>query len=583
MDKEAVAAILDEIALLLELKGENPFKSRAYSNAARTVEALPGDLAAMARAGRLTHLPGIGDAIRAKLTELLETGRLPYYERLRSEFPPGIFELLAIPGLGPRKLRALYSELGVDSPDSLERACLDGRVADLKGFGATTQAKLLEGIARHRQNRGFFRLGDVMATAATIRATIREWPEVSQVDFAGEFRRGCEILREISFVASSRAPDAVLNLFCSLPGTTVIAREAAAAKVTLRDGLPCALHVTTDAGYPFRLLWMTGGDGHLRGLARIAAQRGAELTPDGLAPTPQGPLHSEADVYAHLGLARIPPELREDQGEIEAALGHELPRLIEWTDLRGTFHNHTTASDGSDSLEQMAAAARDLGMEYLGIADHSHSSAQARGLDEVRLLAQVRQIRALNDASDDLRLLAGSEVDILKDGTLDFPDDILAQLDYAVASIHSHFGLDEDAMTRRIIRAAENPHVTMLGHLTGRLLLERPPYAVDAGRVIDACAATGTWIEINANPRRLDMDWRLWRRARDRGVIAAINPDAHSQRQLAYLRIGVGIARKGWLRKSDVANTRPLPELLEMLAAKRRKFSPASAPDKSRG
>lgn len=569
MDNEAVASILDEIAVLLELKGENPFKCRAYSNAARTVESLPEDLGAMVRAGRLAHVPGIGDAIRAKLSELMQTGRLPYHEKLRTEFPPGILELLRIPGLGPKKLRVLYAELGVGSIEALEKACIEGRVAGLKGFGDATQGRILDGLRRLREYRGLFRLGDIMGTAWGIRSAMRVWPEISQVEAAGELRRNCEVVRGVEFVASSRHPDAVLNLFCALPGATLVSRDTASATVMLKGGLPATLHVTTDQHFPFRLLWATGSQGHLDDLARHAASRGVDLRPEGTAPAPEnGPL-TEADLYAALGLPAIPPELREGLGEIDAALAGDLPRLIDWTDLRGTFHNHTDASDGRDSLEQMAAAARDLGMEYLGIADHSHSSAQARGLDESRLLAQIAAIRALNAGFDDFRLLAGSEVDILKDGSLDFPDDVLSRLDYAVASVHSLFHLDREAMTRRILRAVENPHVTMLGHMTGRLLLERPPYALDAEKIIDACAATGTWIELNANPRRLDMDWRLWRRARDKGVIAAINPDAHAGAQLAYLRIGVAIARKGWLRKSDVANTRPLPELMKLLSAKR--------------
>lgn len=569
MDNEAVASILDEIAVLLELKGENPFKCRAYSNAARTVESLPEDLGAMVRAGRLTHVPGIGDAIRAKLSELMQTGRLPYHENLRTEFPPGILELLRIPGLGPKKLRVLYSELGIGSIEALEKACIEGRVAALKGFGDATQGRILDGLRRLREYRGLFRLGDIMGTAWGIRSAMRVWPEISQVETAGELRRNCEVVRGVEFVASSRHPDAVLNLFCALPGASLVSRDTASATVMLKGGLPATLHVTTDLDFPFRLLWATGSQEHLTALVRHAASRGVELCPEGIAPAPENAPSTEADLYAALGLPAIPPELREGLGEIDAALAGALPRLIDWTDLRGTFHNHTDASDGRDSLEQMAAAARDLGMEYLGIADHSHSSAQARGLDESRLLAQIAAIRALNARFDDFRLLAGSEVDILKDGSLDFPDDVLSRLDYAVASVHSLFHLDREAMTRRILRAVENPHVTMLGHMTGRLLLERPPYALDAEKIIDACAATGTWIELNANPRRLDMDWRLWRRARDKGVIAAINPDAHAGAQLAYLRIGVAIARKGWLRISDVANTRPLPELMRLLSAKR--------------
>lgn len=573
MDKESAAAILDEIALLLELKGENPFKARAYTRAARVLDSFPGDLTSLARAGRLKELPGIGAAILAKLTELLETGHLAYHDRLRAEFPPGIFELLRIQGLGPRKLAALRGELGIDSPEALERACIEGRVAGLKGFGPATQAKLLAGIGRLRQYQGLFRLGDVQAAAESIRSTLREWPEISQLEPAGDLRRGCEVIRETVLVASTRSAHAVLDRFCSLPTTRVLSREPTSALIAPHGGPPCRLLVTTEKEFPFQLLWLTGGPGHLRDLAAHAADHGFELRQDGLHPSPPQPVPCEAEIYAQLGLPTIAPELREGLGEIQAAKTGALPRLLEWTDLRGTFHNHTIASDGRDSLLQMADAARELGMEYLGIADHSRSSAQAGGLDERRLLAQVEEILEFNKESSGLRLLAGCEVDILKDGSLDFPDEILARLDYAVASIHAHFGLDEAHMTRRIIRAAENPHVTMLGHLTGRLLLERPPYALDAEKVIDACAATGTWIELNCNPRRLDMDWRLWKRARDKGVIAVLNPDAHSHRQFAYLRLGATIARKGWLRKSDVANTRPLPELLDMLSAKRRNHS----------
>lgn len=577
MDKDLVADILREIGLLLQLKGENPFKSRAYERAAEVVETFQGDLGAMAAADRLGELPGIGDAIRKKLTELLLTGRLPYHEKLRAEFPAGVFDLLRIEGLGPRRVGILFEKLRIDSPDALERACEADQIASLKGFGPATQAKLLDGIRRLRQYRDSYRLGEFQDLVGVIRSTLRGWNEISQLETAGETRRGCEVVQELTFLASTTSPDAVLDRFCRLPDATTISKDAGSAVVFLKNLLPCRLCVTSEQEFPWRLIRLTGSMAHLDDLAARAKAGGADLLEDGFNPASGSAIRCEADVYAHLGLQTIPPEMREGQGEVEAAIKGKLPRLLEWTDLRGTLHVHTTASDGRDSLEKMVDAAHELGMEYIGIADHSRSSAQAKGLDPKRLLQQVREIGALNANLQGIRVLAGTEVDILKDGSLDFPDEILAGLDYAVASVHARFALDEDSMTRRIIRAAENPYVTMLGHLTGRLLLERPPYPVDVIKIIDACAATGTWIEFNANPRRLDMDWRFWKYARDKGVMAVINPDAHSRQQLGYLRFGVTVARKGWLTKSDVANTRPLPAFLELLKAKRLRFSKGHA------
>jgi DNA polymerase (family 10) len=382
-----------------------------------------------------------------------------------------------------------------------------------------------------------------------------------------------EVVKDADIVASSRDPEAVMAAFTGLEGVArVTARGSTKSSVILTNGLPCDLRVVEDAHFPATLLHFTGSKEANIALRQRAQARGLKLSEYGLEPDPpqpQAPLPKypdEASIYHALDLEFIPPELRENLGEIEAAAQGKLPRLLEWSDLRGCFHNHTHESDGTSSLDDMAAAAEELGLEYLGIADHSKSSVQARGLSEERLLAQVKAIHAHNRSHPGIHLFAGVECDILKDGTLDYDDSILAQLDYVIASVHSAFNLDERAMTRRIIRAVENEHVTMLGHLTGRLLLQRPPYAVDIARVIDACAATGTWIELNSNPWRLDMDWRHWKRARDRGVLCAINPDAHSPSQLGTLGLGARIARKGWLRKQDVVNTLPLQEMRRMLA-----------------
>jgi DNA polymerase (family 10) len=572
MDAATVAEALREIALLLELKGENPFKIRAYQNGARAVESRAAELAALVAEGRLGEVPGLGEALQEKITTLFQTGRLPFLEALRAEFPPGFLELLQIPGLGPKKAIRLRDALGIDSVDTLRAACQDGRVAQLDGFGAKTAAKLLEGITQRQTFAGQFRLGDALPAAEAIVEALRAHPAVIRVSLAGSLRRMKEVVKDADIVASSRDPEAVMAAFTGLEGVArVTARGSTKSSVILTNGLPCDLRVVEDAHFPATLLHFTGSKEANIALRQRAQARGLKLSEYGLEPDPpqpQAPLPKypdEASIYHALGLEFIPPELRENLGEIEAAAQGKLPRLLEWSDLRGCFHNHTNESDGTSSLADMAAAAEELGLEYLGIADHSKSSVQARGLSEERLLAQVKAIHAHNRSHPGIHLFAGVECDILKDGTLDYDDSILAQLDYVIASVHSAFNLDERAMTRRLIRAVENEHVTMLGHLTGRLLLQRPPYAVDIARVIDACAANGTWIELNSNPWRLDMDWRHWKRARDRGVLCAINPDAHSPSQLGTLGLGARIARKGWLRKQDVVNTLPLQEMRRML------------------
>jgi len=573
MDAAAVADALREIAQLLELKGENPFKIRAYQNGARAVESHAADLSLLVEENRLGEVPGLGEALQEKITTLVRTGSLPFLENLRAEFPPAFPDLLRIPGLGPKKAAVLLDRLGIDSVETLESACQDGRVAALDGFGAKTAAKLLEGIAQRRAFSGQFRLGDALPAAEALVETLRAHPAVLRISLAGSLRRMKEVVKDADIVASSNDPGAVMDAFAQLEGVArVTSRGATKSSVVLSNGLPCDLRVVADADFPATLLHFTGSKEASVVLRQRAQARGLKLSEYGLEAENQATANQkrkftdEAALYKALDLDFIPPELRENLGEIEAAAAGQLPRLLEWTDLRGCFHNHTDASDGSASLETMAAAAEALGLEYLGIADHSKSSVQANGLSEERLLAQVQAIRTHNRSAPGIHLFAGVECDILKDGTLDFGDDILAQLDYVVASIHSAFSLDEAAMTRRIIRAVENEHVTLLGHLTGRLLLERPPYAVDIAKVIDACAATGTWIEFNANPWRLDMDWRHWKQARDKGVLCAINPDAHTPSQLGYLHLGARLARKGWLRKNDVVNTLPLKEMQKMLA-----------------
>jgi DNA polymerase (family X) len=585
--KERIAETLESIARLLELKGENPFKIRAYTNAAHIVETYAGDLAAAALEDRLQEIEGIGASMAEKIAELIRTGRLEYFEKLRAEFPPGLFELFELQGLGAKKIKALYEKLGVQSLATLEEACRAGRVAELPGFGPKSAENILRSLADRARHVGDFRLGDVAADAESLLEDLRAHDAVLLLALAGSYRRRKEIVHDLDYIVSTQDPAAVSAYFVSHPMVgQVLAHGATKSSVRLVSGVQADLRVVTGEQYPFALNYFTGSKEHNIIMRQRALDRGWTLNeyrlapaevkkrgPKAVSPGPP-PIDTEEDLYRALGLDYVEPELRENLGEFEAAERHTLPRLVELSNLRGTFHCHTTASDGRSSLEEMAAAAQELGLDYLGIADHSKSSFQAHGLSEKQLLQQAAQIRKLNRDFDGFRLFAGVECDILKDGSLDYPNEVLAQLDYVVASVHAVFNLPEAEMTRRIIRALTNPHVTMLGHLTGRLLAERDGYRVDVPAVIEAAAETGTIIELNANPHRLDMDWRWWPLAREKGVRCAINPDAHHVSGLQHLWFGVGAARKGWLTTQDVVNSLPLGKIEAVLARKRQHSHP---------
>ncbi len=583
MDKATIADVLEKIATLLELKGENPFKIRAYTNAARSLETWGGNISDLRDEETLEKIPGIGKAIAAKIKELVETGSLKFFEDLRSEFPAEILELFSLPGLGAKKIKALYEQLQVSSIAQLQEACTAGRVAELPGFGKTTQDKLCRAIAERTKHAGSFHLGAIAAEAETLQNDLRAHPDALHVCIGGSYRRRKEIVRDLDFIVATSAPAEITAIFAQHPLVeSIIAQGPTKSSVRLRSGIQCDLRVVTGAEYPFALNYFTGSKEHNIVMRNRALQRGWTLNEYRLGPAPpvaDSPkkkttgkipeVREEADLYRALELDYIPPELRENCGEFEAASAKTLPRLVEAENLRGTFHCHTTASDGHNSLEEMAAAAQSLGLQYLGIAEHSRSSIQANGLDVPRLRAQVAAIRKLNREFENFRLFAGVECDILRDGSLDFDDEVLAELDYVVASVHSAFTLSEADMTRRIIRAMSNPFVTMLAHPTGRLLLKRDPYAVDVPAIIEAAAETGTWIEINAAPKRLDLDWRWWPLAKEKGVKCVINPDAHRTERLQELWFGIGVARKGWLTKADVMNCLPLGKIEGELTRKR--------------
>jgi DNA polymerase (family X) len=587
MTKAQIAEVLQEIATLLELKDENPFKIRAYANAARSIETWGGNLTDLQDEEALAKIPGIGKAIAAKIKELAATGKLKYVEELRAEFPAAILELFSISGLGAKKIKALYEKLHISSVEQLLAACESGKVAELPGFGETTQTKICAAIQQRAKHSGYFQFGQIAAEAESLRRDLAGHPDTLQVEIAGSYRRRREIVRDIDFVVATKKPDAITKFFAQHAlVANVIAQGPTKTSVHLRSGIQCDLRVVTTAEYPFALNYFTGSKEHNIEMRSRALGRGWTLNEYRLGKLPRDPkarpgrtkkkpaakiplVNEEADLYRALDLDFVPAELRENCGEFEAGENHSLPRLIEKQNLRGTFHCHTVASDGHNTLEEMANAAQELGLEYLGIAEHSKSSIQAHGVDAAKLGAQVSAIRKLNKRFDGFRLFAGVECDILRDGKLDFPDDVLSDLDFVVASIHSVFNLPEAEMTKRIIRAMENPFVTILAHPTGRLLLKRDPYLVDIPAVIEAAAATGTWIELNAAPKRLDLDWRWWPRAKEKGVKCVINPDAHRTERLQDLWFGVGIARKGWLTKADVMNCLPLEKIEAALQAKR--------------
>ena len=562
--RERLVEVLEEIALLLEIQGENPFKIRAYRQGAEVVSGYDGDIVALARDNKLEGIKGLGDALRDKLHELATTGELEFHKKLRVGYPDSFFDLFDLDGLGPKKIAVLNRELNVDSIVTLKAACEAGIVAGLPGFGAKTQTKILESLARREQSAEAFRLDIAIQAAEDILETLRMHPEVLRASVAGSTRRSKEIVRDLDIIVATPKPAELTAFFAKQEfAKEVIAQGDTKCSIRLESGMQCDLRAVSNDQYPFALFYFTGSKEHNVAIRSRALKKGWSLNEYAFTGDNVPVIRDEADIYRALGLDFVPPELRENRGEIEAADEGTLPRLLEWENLRGTFHNHTTESDGKASLHAMAEGARELGLQYLGIADHSKSSPQANGLSVERLAAQVETIAAWNreHGGEQFRLFAGSEVDILKSGALDFEDDLLASLDYAVASVHNAFTLDEDEMTKRIIKAMENPYITMLGHLTGRLLLRRDGYAVNHEKIIDCAAETRTVIELNCNPKRFDMDWRWWHRARDKGVLCSINPDAHSVNQLQFLRFGASVARKGWLRREDVVNTKSLKEM----------------------
>ncbi|MGV8058523.1 MAG: DNA polymerase/3'-5' exonuclease PolX [Smithellaceae bacterium] len=568
--KETVIKILEEIAVLLELSGENPFKSRAYQNAARNLEKLDTDFLNLVKQKKLSHVQGIGEAINKKIEELVETGKLSYYESLKASIPPGHLEMLKITGLGPKKIHALYEQLGTKTIGELEYACHENHLTELKGFGKKTQDNILAGIEKLKLYKERRLYAEVAADAQALLSMLTDNKDVRRASLAGSLRRSAETVKDIDIVASSENAGRLADYFASLPQVDAISGKGITkVSVTLRSGINADLRIVADPEFPHALLHFTGSKEHNTALRGRAKDLGLKINEYGLWQGGKNiACRSEEEIFSHLDLSYIPPELRENMGEIEAAEKRTLPVLVDEKDICGLFHVHTDFSDGAETLESMVEAARKMGMQYIGVSDHSQSAYYAGGLKIEEIETQHELIAKLNEKYFPFHIFQGIESDILPDGSLDYSDDILRNFDFVIAAIHSNFHMDEEEMTRRIIKALQNPATTMLAHPTGRLLLAREPYAVNITEIIDTAASSGKVLELNANPHRLDLDWRNCILARKKGVKISINPDAHHASGLNDIGFGIKIARKGWLEKEDCLNCLNLNEVKKYLNSK---------------
>jgi DNA polymerase (family 10) len=570
MKNTAIAKVFQDMADLLELKGENVFKIRAYQRAARTFEHLPKEIEIMLEEGEdLQTIPGVGEAIAKKTIELVNTGKLRVYEELKAEFPEGITKLLEIPGIGPKTANRLSTELGIKSVDDLEQAIKDGRVAGLFRLGDKTADNILQQIQALRRKDQRIPIGEALPVVDEIFKALRPLPGVKNLTAAGSLRRFRETVGDIDLMGTADNPEEVINAFVNLPQVReVLAKGPTKASVILPGGLQADLRMVEHDSFGSLLQYFTGSKQHNVTLRTREQKKGLKLSEYGITDTRTDKLEkfaTEEAFYRRLGLQYIPPEIREDQGEIELAEKGEVPKLVELSDIKGDIHVHTDWSDGHDSIEAMAQAAKALGYQYLAITEHSAGRGIAHGLNEERLRQQIDEIKRLNQQLEGIRLLTGTEVDIRADGSIDLPDGLLADLDIVIAAIHSAMTQSEEQTTRRILGAIENPHVDAIAHPTCRLLGEREPVAIDLEAVFRAAVKYNKALEINAMPSRLDLKDIHVYRARELGVKLIMGTDAHSTAHLGFMRFGVGVARRGWCQPKDILNTRPLEEILTFL------------------
>jgi len=569
MNNAAIAQVFQDMAELLELKEENPFKIRAYQKAARTIESLPVELEQLMNEGRLREIPGVGEAIAKKITELLTTGKLEVYEKLRSESPAGVTTLMAIPGIGLKTALRLSKELGISTVDELEKAVVAGKVASLYRLGDKTAANIMRHIQTLRRKDKRIPLGQALPLAEEIVSALKKYPGVRNMVAAGSLRRFKETVGDIDIMGTADDPENVIQAFVRLPQVEeVLAKGSTKVSVIVKNGLQVDLRMVEHDSFGSLLQHFTGSKEHNVTLRERAVKQGLSLSEYGITVVKTGKTEkftTEEDFYKRLGLQYIPPELRENRNEIELAEKGALPKLIELSDIEGDFHVHTEWSDGHDSVEAMAVAAQSKGYKYLAITDHSAGRGIAHGLNEERLRQQMAEIKSLDKKLKGIRLFTGIEVDIRADGALDYPDELLSEMDVVVAAIHSGMGQDRDKMTRRLIRALENPHVDILAHPTCRLLGEREPVDVDIEEVLRAALRTDTALEINAMPDRLDLKDIHVLRAKELGVKLIIGTDAHSIGQLDLMHFGVGVVRRGWCEGGDIINTMGLKEVESFL------------------
>ena len=565
MQKKPVSDIFENIAMLLEIKGENPFKSRAYYNAAKALSGIT-NLEELVKEKRLREIKGIGEALSQKIEEYSKTGTMAYYEELTQVVPESLLELMQIPNLGPKKIKVLYDELEITNIGELEYACKENRLIHLTGFGEKTQEKVLKGIEFFKRHKGEFLFGDVYQEAERIRQRLSTIVDPIWAEVCGSIRRRKEVVRDMDILVAAENHEKIASFFVSMPEVDqVLVTGETKTSVRMKSGIEADLRVVTRQEFPYALVYFTGSKEHNVRLRGIAKKKGWKLNEYGIFDGDNLVIcKSEEEIYRALGLPYIPPELREDSGEIEAAEQDKLPSLIQHEDIRGIFHVHTDFSDGVDSLERMVEAAQKFGFSYLGVSDHSKTAYYAGGLKHDAILKQWEVIDTLNKKNSTFRIFKGIESDILSGGSLDYDDSILEGFDFVIASVHSGFTMKKDDMEERILKAMKNPYTTILGHPTGRLLLSRDGYQVDMMRIIDCAAQNHVILELNASPYRLDIDWRYLKYAKDKGVMISINPDAHAVAGLEEVFFGVNIARKGWQESKDILNTRDVNDIKEI-------------------
>jgi len=572
LHNEDFAAVFDEIADLLEIEGDNPFRIRAYRNGARTLRELGRDVRTLIGQGMdLTRLAGIGRNLAEKIHEIQDTGNCSTLDKLRRQMPADLSALLKLPGLGPKRVHALYHELDIHTHEQLERAARDGLIRQLPGFGEKTEARILEAIQAHADSARRFKLVVAARYAEPLNTYLGSVGGVQQVEVAGSYRRARETVGDLDILVTATDGREVIDHFIAYDEVeTVVSRGGTRATVILHSGLQVDLQVVPAESYGAALNYFTGSRAHNIAVRRLARKHDLKVNEYGAFRGKRRIAgRSEVEMFQAIGLPFIPPELRENRGEIEAAHAGLLPKPVELADLCGDLHSHTRASDGHESLADMAAAAARRGLKYLAITEHSKRLTMAHGLDSKRLLAQIEAIEEFNAGRHPITLLKGIEVDILEDGSLDLPDAVLKTLDIVIGAVHGHFELSRARQTRRILRAMDNPNFTLLAHPTGRLIDRRAPYDVDIPRIIRHARERGCYLELNSNPERLDLLDTHCQLAREEGVLISIDSDAHSSTDFDNLRFGIGQARRGWLEKKDVLNTRPLPALRKLLAATR--------------